>query len=97
MDIAAELKGKNPKRVAAGLRQKVLIQRRRRDGWVFAAAMNLALAVAPFYVPFIPRIVQIVCFILVPFSILGIVADSVLLRRDKERLRAVEEFIAKQS
>jgi hypothetical protein len=95
MDIAAEIGDKNPKRVAGQLRRQVDVQRQRVVAHIITALLLSAVAAGGLYVAWIPRGLAMVCAVLVVISILGAVFDGILMRRKREKLRAVEAFLAR--
>jgi hypothetical protein len=84
------LDGKNLHRVAPQIHRQIALQRARVRAYIIVAVMLASLGGAWAFLGWIPTIIGIPCLLLMPFTILGIIADRHLLKFQRQRLDECE-------
>ncbi len=97
MTVEEKIKGKNPRRVLPQWKRAVSLQRQRIKGSVVVASLMLSVAAAAFFLPIIPRWIQVACFICLPFQIIGFLCDWNIYHDRKVEVAELERLIERSS
>jgi len=92
-DRAEELRGKNPKRVASQLRYQLRLQKQRVLAHALAAPLLLAAGMCGLIWDLWPSMISIICLALIPFALLGFIADLSIARRRRRNLEEIENLL----
>jgi hypothetical protein len=94
MSLEDRIRGKNASRILPQWRRHTLIQRQRMWAQVFGAATLAFVGISRFLINVVPLWLQVMCFVLLPMSVLGFFADRRIYlarQRDVEELEKLVE------
>jgi|GEM_PF-1375987 len=95
--VQEKIKGKNPKRVLPQWKREVKLQKARMNSYLIASLVTVTVAIGGFFCFFIPRWLQVVCFLFLPFEIFGFFADRHIYLTRKAEVEELEKLIGQNS
>jgi hypothetical protein len=90
-----QLDGKNLPRVAPQIARQIKLQQGRIQGFILVTVLLAIIGGVWATVGYVPAVVGIICFAMIPFAVLGIVCDYHILKRQRAKLAECERRLQK--